>query len=68
MQQAFVDHNAFPMRLLHARQILSAIACREGGHANSDAAIPESMSGIFVAAAPIPTLLRRESGKTTTAG
>ncbi len=45
MQKAFVEHDAFQCGYCTPGQIMSAVACVQEGHAGSDAAIRESMSG-----------------------
>ena len=45
MQQAFIDNDAFQCGYCTPGQIMSAVACVHEGHAGSDAAIRESMSG-----------------------
>jgi xanthine dehydrogenase YagT iron-sulfur-binding subunit len=45
MQQAFIDHDAFQCGYCTPGQIMSAVACVREGHAGSDAAIREYMSG-----------------------
>ncbi|MGI5149597.1 (2Fe-2S)-binding protein [Plantactinospora sp. CA-294935] len=45
MQQAFIDQEAFQCGYCTPGQIVSAIACIEEGHAHSDQAIREYLSG-----------------------
>ena len=45
MQQAFIDHDAFQCGYCTPGQIMSAVACVQEGHAESDAEIREYMSG-----------------------
>src|SRR5213595_2412535 len=45
MQQAFIDHDAFQCGYCTPGQILSAVACVDEGHAESEPAIREYMSG-----------------------
>jgi xanthine dehydrogenase YagT iron-sulfur-binding subunit len=45
MQQAFIDNDAFQCGYCTPGQIVSAVACVHEGHAGSEAAIRESMSG-----------------------
>ena len=45
------------MRLLHARQIMSAIGCVREGHAESDADIREYMSGNLCRRAAYPNIV-----------
>src|SRR5262249_33278077 len=45
MQQAFIEHDAFQCGYCTPGQIMSAVACVHEGHAGSDAAIREFMSG-----------------------
>src|SRR6266404_5307345 len=46
-----------PVRLLHARKIMSAIACVKEGHANSDEDIREYMSGNICRCAAYPNIV-----------
>jgi len=69
MQQAFVDHDAFQCGYCTPGQILSAIACVKEGHASSDAAIRESMSGNLCRCGAYPNIVAAvNQAKTTTAG
>ena len=45
MQQAFIDHDGFQCGYCTPGQIMSAVACVQEGHAQTDAQIRESMSG-----------------------
>ena len=57
MQQAFIDHDAFQCGYCTPGQILSAIACVAEGHAESDAAIREYMSGNLCRCAAYPNIV-----------
>ena len=57
MQQAFIDHDAFQCGYCTPGQIMAAIACVEGGHARSDAAIREHMSGNLCRCAAYPNIV-----------
>jgi xanthine dehydrogenase YagT iron-sulfur-binding subunit len=69
MQQAFVDHDAFQCGYCTPGQILSAIACVKEGHAGSDAAIREFMSGNLCRCGAYPNIVAAvNQAKTTIAG
>src|SRR4051812_29479787 len=69
MQQAFVDHDAFQCGYCTPGQILSAISCVKEGHASSDAAIRESMSGNLCRCGAYPNIVAAVNQvKTTIAG
>jgi xanthine dehydrogenase YagT iron-sulfur-binding subunit len=57
MQQAFIDHDAFQCGYCTPGQIMSAIGCVNEGHANSDAAIREYMSGNLCRCAAYPNIV-----------
>jgi xanthine dehydrogenase YagT iron-sulfur-binding subunit len=57
MQQAFVDNDAFQCGYCTPGQIMSAIACVQEGHANSDAEIREYMSGNLCRCAAYPNIV-----------
>jgi xanthine dehydrogenase YagT iron-sulfur-binding subunit len=57
MQQAFIDHDAFQCGYCTPGQILSAIACVEEGHAESEADIREYMSGNLCRCAAYPNIV-----------
>jgi xanthine dehydrogenase YagT iron-sulfur-binding subunit len=57
MQQAFIDHDAFQCGYCTPGQIMSAIACVEEGHAQSDADIREYMSGNLCRCAAYPNIV-----------
>jgi xanthine dehydrogenase YagT iron-sulfur-binding subunit len=57
MQQAFIDHDAFQCGYCTPGQIMSAIACVNGGHAGSDADIREFMSGNLCRCAAYPNIV-----------
>jgi xanthine dehydrogenase YagT iron-sulfur-binding subunit len=57
MQQAFVDNDAFQCGYCTPGQILSAIACVKEGHAGSDGAIRESMSGNLCRCGAYPNIV-----------
>jgi xanthine dehydrogenase YagT iron-sulfur-binding subunit len=45
VQRAFIDHDAFQCGFCTPGQVMSAVACVDGGHAGSAAEIREFMSG-----------------------
>jgi len=57
MQQAFIDHDAFQCGYCTPGQILSAVGCVQEGHADSDAAIRESMSGNLCRCGAYPNIV-----------
>ncbi|MEQ8393551.1 (2Fe-2S)-binding protein [Thalassobaculum sp.] len=57
VQQAFIDCDAFQCGYCTPGQILSAIACIQEGHAGSDAAIREYMSGNLCRCAAYPNIV-----------
>ncbi len=57
MQQAFIDQDAFQCGYCTPGQIISAIACVQGGHAASDASIREYMSGNLCRCAAYPHIV-----------
>ncbi len=57
MQQAFIDHDAFQCGYCTPGQIVSAIACVNEGHAESDAEIREHMSGNLCRCAAYPNIV-----------
>jgi xanthine dehydrogenase YagT iron-sulfur-binding subunit len=57
MQQAFIDHDAFQCGYCTPGQILSAIACVNEGHAETDADIREYMSGNICRCAAYPNIV-----------
>jgi xanthine dehydrogenase YagT iron-sulfur-binding subunit len=57
MQQAFIDHDAFQCGYCTPGQIMSAIACVNEGHAETPAAIRESMSGNICRCAAYPNIV-----------
>ena len=57
MQQAFVDNDAFQCGYCTPGQILSAVACVNEGHAGSDPAIREYMSGNLCRCAAYPNIV-----------
>ncbi len=57
MQQAFLDHDAFQCGYCTPGQIISAVACVEGGHAGSAAEIREFMSGNLCRCAAYPRIV-----------
>ena len=57
MQQAFIDHDAFQCGYCTPGQILSAIACVQEGHAETDADIREYMSGNICRCAAYPNIV-----------
>ena len=57
MQQAFVDQDAFQCGYCTPGQIMSAIGCVKEGHAGSDDAIREDMSGNLCRCAAYPNIV-----------
>jgi xanthine dehydrogenase YagT iron-sulfur-binding subunit len=57
LQQAFIDADAFQCGYCTPGQILSAVACVQGGHAGSDAEIREYMSGNLCRCAAYPHIV-----------
>ena len=57
MQQAFIEHDAFQCGYCTPGQIMSAIACVKEGHAGSDAAIREYMSGNICRCGAYPNIV-----------
>jgi len=57
MQQAFIDHDAFQCGYCTPGQIMSAIACVHEGHARSDSAIREYMSGNLCRCGAYPNIV-----------
>jgi xanthine dehydrogenase YagT iron-sulfur-binding subunit len=57
MQQAFIDQDAFQCGYCTPGQIMSAVACVEEGHANSDDDIREYMSGNICRCAAYPNIV-----------
>jgi xanthine dehydrogenase YagT iron-sulfur-binding subunit len=57
MQQAFIDQDSFQCGYCTPGQILSAVACVQEGHANSDADIREYMSGNLCRCAAYPHIV-----------
>ena len=57
MQQAFIDHDAFQCGYCTPGQIMAAVACVKEGHARTDAAIREYMSGNLCRCAAYPNIV-----------
>lgn len=57
MQQAFIDHDAFQCGYCTPGQIMSAIGCVKEGHAGTDDAIREYMSGNLCRCAAYPNIV-----------
>jgi xanthine dehydrogenase YagT iron-sulfur-binding subunit len=57
MQQAFIDQDGFQCGYCTPGQIMSAVACVNEGHANSDADIREYMSGNLCRCAAYPKIV-----------
>jgi xanthine dehydrogenase YagT iron-sulfur-binding subunit len=57
MQQAFIDQDGFQCGYCTPGQIMSAVACVREGHAKSDAAIQEYMSGNLCRCAAYPKIV-----------
>jgi xanthine dehydrogenase YagT iron-sulfur-binding subunit len=58
MQQAFIDQDAFQCGYCTPGQIMSAVACVDEGHADSDDSIREYMSGNLCRCAAYPNIVR----------
>jgi xanthine dehydrogenase YagT iron-sulfur-binding subunit len=57
MQQAFIDQDAFQCGYCTPGQIMSAVACVQEGHAESEADIREYMSGNICRCAAYPNIV-----------
>ncbi len=57
MQQAFIDHDALQCGYCTPGQIMSAVACVREGHAGSDSAIREYMSGNLCRCGAYPNIV-----------
>ena len=57
MQQAFIDHDAFQCGYCTPGQIVSAVACVNEGHAETDDDIREYMSGNLCRCAAYPNIV-----------
>lgn len=57
MQQAFIDHDAFQCGYCTPGQIMSAVACIQDGHAGSEAAVREYMSGNLCRCGAYPNIV-----------
>jgi xanthine dehydrogenase YagT iron-sulfur-binding subunit len=57
MQQAFIDHDAFQCGYCTPGQIMSAVACVNEGHAETEADIREYMSGNLCRCAAYPNIV-----------
>jgi xanthine dehydrogenase YagT iron-sulfur-binding subunit len=57
MQQAFIEHDAFQCGYCTPGQIMSAIACVHEGHAESETAIREYMSGNLCRCGAYPNIV-----------
>ena len=57
VQQAFIDHDGFQCGYCTPGQIMSAIGCIKEGHADTDDAIRESMSGNLCRCAAYPNIV-----------
>jgi xanthine dehydrogenase YagT iron-sulfur-binding subunit len=57
MQQAFIDHDAFQCGYCTPGQIMSAIACVNEGHAETEGDIREYMSGNLCRCAAYPNIV-----------
>jgi xanthine dehydrogenase YagT iron-sulfur-binding subunit len=69
MQQAFIDQDAFQCGYCTPGQIMSAVGCVKEGHAGSDAAIRESMSGNLCRCGAYPNIVAAvNQAKSATSG
>jgi xanthine dehydrogenase YagT iron-sulfur-binding subunit len=57
VQQAFIDHDAFQCGYCTPGQIMSAVACVDGGRARSDGEIREYMSGNLCRCGAYPNIV-----------
>jgi xanthine dehydrogenase YagT iron-sulfur-binding subunit len=57
MQAAFIEHDAFQCGYCTPGQIMSAVACVREGHATTDEAIREYMSGNLCRCAAYPKIV-----------
>lgn len=57
VQQAFIDHDAFQCGYCTPGQIMSAVACIKEGHAGSEAAVRDYMSGNLCRCAAYPNIV-----------
>jgi xanthine dehydrogenase YagT iron-sulfur-binding subunit len=57
VQQAFIDHDAFQCGYCTPGQIMSAVACVDGGRARSDGEVREYMSGNLCRCAAYPNIV-----------
>ena len=57
LQQAFIDHDAFQCGYCTSGQIMSGVACINGGHAGSPDSIREYMSGNLCRCAAYPNIV-----------
>ena len=57
LQQAFIDHDAFQCGYCTPGQIMSGVACIQGGHAGSEDDIREFMSGNLCRCAAYPNIV-----------
>ncbi len=57
LQQAFIDHDAFQCGYCTSGQIMSGVACINNGHAGSEDAIREYMSGNLCRCAAYPNIV-----------
>ncbi len=57
LQQAFIDHDAFQCGYCTSGQIMSGVACINGGHAGSEDSIREYMSGNLCRCAAYPNIV-----------
>jgi xanthine dehydrogenase YagT iron-sulfur-binding subunit len=57
LQRAFIDHDSFQCGYCTPGQIMSAVACVDGGHAGSDEEIREFMSGNICRCSAYPQIV-----------
>ena len=57
LQQAFLDHDAFQCGYCTSGQIMSGVACIQGGHAGTEGDIREFMSGNLCRCAAYPNIV-----------
>jgi xanthine dehydrogenase YagT iron-sulfur-binding subunit len=57
VQRAFIEHDGFQCGYCTPGQVMSAVACIEGGHSGSDAEIREFMSGNICRCSAYPQIV-----------
>jgi xanthine dehydrogenase YagT iron-sulfur-binding subunit len=57
VQRAFIDHDGFQCGYCTPGQVMSAVACIDGGHTDSDTEIREFMSGNICRCSAYPQIV-----------